>query len=303
MRRLAVGTTLLALLCIAPPAARASVAARHVAAIATFESGILRVERFGRAGAGAIVFIPALFCGSWQWNAQINALSKSYDVFVVTLPGFDGRPMIGGGDLMNRAARSMATLIVAHRLHRPIVVGHSLGGTLAVFFAERYPSDVSNVVTVEGGMPEGPTQAARERAVARATAPFRGIPQSRLGAVLREQQLQYTITSTADVTAVEHYAALSQPQAIVDWMRAAFLLDLTPGLAKIAAPFTVIVPFEPRIDPYVGFATADAKKAAYLRWAAHARDSKVILIQPARHFVMFDEPEEFERALQAALER
>ncbi|MBV9056219.1 MAG: alpha/beta hydrolase [Candidatus Eremiobacteraeota bacterium] len=303
MRRLAVGITLLALLCNPPVGARATVSAHHVAATATFESGILRVERFGRAGARAIVFIPALFCGSWQWNAQINALSKSYDVFVVTLPGFDGRPMISGDDLMNRAARSITALIVAHHLSRPIVVGHSLGGTLAVFLAERYPSDVSNVVTVEGGMPEGATRAEREQAVARETAPFRGIPASRLGAVLREQQLQYTITGKADVVTIERYASRSQPQAIVDWMRAAFLLDLTPGLSKIRAPFTVIVPFEPRIDPYVGFATADAKRAAYVRWAAHARNPKVILIQPARHFVMFDEPEEFERALDAALER
>ncbi|MBV9027972.1 MAG: alpha/beta hydrolase [Candidatus Eremiobacteraeota bacterium] len=303
MRRLALGITLLALLCGPSVAARASVAQRHVAPAATFDSGILRVERFGRAGARPIVFIPALFCGSWQWNAQINALSTSYDLFVVTLPGFDGRPMVAGDDLMNRAARSIAALIVARHLRRPILLGHSLGGTLAVYFAERYPSDVSNVVTVEGGMPEGPTPAARERAVARETAPFRGIPQGKLGAVLREQQLQYTITGAADVATVERYASRSQPRAIVDWMRAAFLLDLTPDLTKIAAPFTVIVPFEPRIDPYVGFATADAKRAAYVRWAAHARNSKVILIQPARHFVMFDEPEEFERALEAALER
>ncbi|MBV8150178.1 MAG: alpha/beta fold hydrolase, partial [Candidatus Eremiobacteraeota bacterium] len=210
-RKVALATATLAVIFAPALAARASVAQRNVAAAATFDSGILKVERFGERGARPIVFIPALFCGSWQWNAQINALSKSYDIFVVTLPGFDGRPMISGDALMDRAARSIHGLIVARRLNRPAVVGHSLGGTLAVYFAERYPHDAGNVITVEGGYPEAPMQAGREAAVAKETAPYRGIPQNKLGPLLREQMLQYTITQTSDVATVERYASLSQP--------------------------------------------------------------------------------------------
>ncbi len=204
---------------------------------------------------------------------------------------------------MNRAARSLHTLIVAHRLNRAIVVGHSIGGTMAIFFAERYPDDVTNVVSVEGGDPEAATQAQRDAAVAKAVAPFQGIPQNRLGAVLRQQQLQYTITAKSDVATVERLATRSTPRAIVAWMRAALTLDLTPGLSRIAVPFTVIIPFDPKIDPYVGFATAATKKHHYTGWAAHAPRSEVLLIEPARHFVMFDRPQEFQRALQTALSR
>src|ERR1700728_985512 len=115
-----------ALLSVVPLSSQASVAQRHVEATAVFDSGILRVERFGASGGRPLIFIPALFCGSWEWNAQINALSREYDVFVVTLPGFDGRARVSGDALMERAARGLHLLIESRDLKQPIVIGHSL---------------------------------------------------------------------------------------------------------------------------------------------------------------------------------
>jgi len=303
MRKLGLVLAAFAMVWVSPPAASATVAQRQVAASATFDSGILRVERFGRRGAQALVFVPGLFCGSWEWNAQINALSKSYDVLVVTLPGMDGRLMIAGDDLMQRAAHSIHELIATQKLKSPILVGHSLGGTLSVYFAEHYTGDLAGVVTVEGGYPIAPTQAQRDAAVARSVAPYEKITQSQVGGVIRQTTLQYTITSKADVAAVEPLAARSDRAAIITWLRAALSLDLTPGLSAIAVPFTAIVPFDPQIDPYQGFPTEDRKRAAYATWVARAPRGEVIVIEPARHFVMFDRPEKFEQALDAAISR
>jgi pimeloyl-ACP methyl ester carboxylesterase len=280
-----------------------TVAQRHVTANATFDVGILRVERFGNPGARSIVFVPALFCGSWQWNAQINALSSTYDVLVVTLPGFDGRPPIEGDDLMARAARSLHLLLTTHRLNRPIVVGHSLGGTISIYYAEHFPHDMTGVVTVEGGYPIAATQTAREAYVAKSTAAYEGIDRSAVGAVIRKQTLQYTITSKADVDTVEPLAARSDPGAIIAWMRAALTLDLTPDLRDIRVPLTVMIPFDPDIDPYQGFQSKEAKLAAYVRWVAAVPNAKVTLVTPSRHFVMFDQPVTFQQDLETALLR
>jgi pimeloyl-ACP methyl ester carboxylesterase len=294
--------TLVALF-VPPLYCNAAVAPRAVAPNATFNSGILKVERFGDSNARAIVFIPALFCGSWQWNAQINALWKSYDLYVVTLPGFDGQAMIAGDDLMARAAQGLDKLITSRHLRRPVVVGHSLGGTLAVYFAQRYPNDLTNLVSVEGGYPVAPTQSARDEQVGKSTAKYEGISQAQTGAVIRDQTLQYTVTDTSDVDAVEPLAGRSDPAAIVAWMRAALTLDLTPELNRITVPFTAIIPFDPTVDPYQGFKTAAQKQADYTRWAANAADGKVVLIAPSRHFVMWDQPERFEQALETAIAR
>src|SRR5690348_7867698 len=63
----------------------------------TFEVGMLRVEHRGTPGRTAIIFIPALFSGAWQWEREIAALSDRYDIYALTLPGFDGRPRDTGG--------------------------------------------------------------------------------------------------------------------------------------------------------------------------------------------------------------
>jgi pimeloyl-ACP methyl ester carboxylesterase len=247
--------------------------------------------------------IPALFCGSWQWNAQINALSSKYELFAVTLPGFDGRSMVTGGDLMARAAASLHQLIAKYHLQRPVVAGHSLGGTIAVFFGEHYPRDAGAIITVEGGYPLAPTQAQRDAAVAKSVAPYKTATQATVGPIIKKTMLHYTITNPDDVDAVEKLAARSDPAAIVAWMQAALSLDLTPGLSHITVPFTVIIPFDPAIDPYQGFKTEQEKFAAYTAWIDHMRYGNVILITPSRHFVMFDQPAKFEEAFEAAISR
>jgi pimeloyl-ACP methyl ester carboxylesterase len=269
----------------------------------TFTTGILQVDHYNKSAGAPIVFIPALYCGAWQWNAQIKALAPYHELYVVTLPGFAGRPMAAGGDLMMRAVNSLHTIIAQHHLTgKAIVVGHSLGGTIAVMLAQTYPHDPRAVITVEGGYPVAPSATERAQRVAAATKPFIGLPQSQLGPVLRKTQLQFVITRPADVDAVEKLASQSYPQAIVDWLRAALLLDLRPGMSKITVPFTAIVPYDRSIDSFRGFGTETAKRAAYEAWVAPAHGG-VRMIAPSRHFVMFDQPSEFQAALEQTLTR
>jgi pimeloyl-ACP methyl ester carboxylesterase len=268
----------------------------------TFDIGMLRVEHFGSPGHTPIIFIPALFCGSWQWQREIAALSDKYDIYALTLPGFDGRPRDTGSDLMDRAASDISALIRTRNIDHPIIVGHSLGGTLAILFGENHPREARSIIAVEGGYPIAPTLAAREQRVNASTAPYIGLDSSAFGSALRTNMLQYVITSRTDIDSMERLAARSDPAAVVQWMRAALVLDLTPQLQNVTVPLTEIVPFDSTIDPYQGFASEAAKHAAYLTWLAHVQNSSVIMIDHSRHFVMLDQPAAFDRILFARIE-
>jgi pimeloyl-ACP methyl ester carboxylesterase len=270
--------------------------------VQTFYSGMLRVEQFGKGGT-PLILIPGLFCGSWEWNGQIPLLSREHTVYAVTLPGFDGMPFVRDDRLMEQATKDLHALVVSRHLVRPAIVGHSLGGTLAIYFAEHEPADAGAIVAVEGGYPAGPTQAARNRSVEQSVKPYLHVSQTEFGPALRTDMLQYVITNKPDLDTVERLAGRSDAKAVVAWMRAALSLDLTPGLKTVAVPFEEIIPFDPVIDPYQGFKTIAAKRAAYASWVAHAPHGSVVMIAHSRHFVMFDRPDAFNRALVTALSR
>jgi pimeloyl-ACP methyl ester carboxylesterase len=268
----------------------------------SFTVGMMRVDHFGTAGRTPIIFIPALFCGASQWQRQIAELSDRYDIYALTLPGFDGRSRDSGSDLMNRAVADISTLITTRHLDHPIIVGHSLGGTLAILFASSHAEEARGIIAVEGGYPVAPTPEAREKSVIQSTAPYVGIAQAAFGDSLNEHMLRFVIRSKSDADSVALVAGRSDPAAVVDWMKAALLLDLTPRLSLISIPLKEIVPFDSTIDPYQGFATIDGKRSAYDAFLAHAPNGSLAMIDHSRHFVMIDQPSAFDHALYSAID-
>ena len=116
--------------------------------------GALSVERFGTRGS-PVVLVPGLASGPWVWKATIDALKETHRVYAVTLAGFDGRAP-GAGDPMRVALDALRDLVAKEHLEKPVIVGHSLGGMLALQVAAAYPDLVSGVVTVDG-LPVFPT--------------------------------------------------------------------------------------------------------------------------------------------------
>jgi pimeloyl-ACP methyl ester carboxylesterase len=108
----------------------------------------LRV-RYVRAGAGPpVVLIHGLGSSIYTWKDTLPALARDHDVVALDLPGFGGSEM--PPDLSGAIyPRIVMGLLDRLGVTRASVVGHSLGGAVAVLVAGSQPERVDRLVLLD----------------------------------------------------------------------------------------------------------------------------------------------------------
>jgi pimeloyl-ACP methyl ester carboxylesterase len=278
-----------------------SLACPVFAADAEYEAGALHVRVTGDRGP-AVVLIPGLASGPWVWDATVERLRKDHVVYLLALPGFDGRKPVAGATFESLQGDLLA-LIEKRRLGKPVLVGHSLGGTLALAFAAGHSDRLAGVVAVDG-LPVFP---GTERMTGDRSALAAGA-RSQFGAQTREQfgagQVEYMkrigVLDAAQAVQLAVHTSRSDIGATAEMAAQLFALDLRPRLGQIKVPVVEISPFNP--PDFAAMGIDEAGKADYYRALMPGIERlEVVSISPARHFVMFDQPEKFAAALDGAL--
>lgn len=121
---------------------------------ATAQTSVFRSERIiveTRGRGPDIVFIPGLGSTGAAWRSTADRLDDRYRVHLITLRGF-GQTDIGAnvnGGLSGPAANEIRRYIQAQNLSRPALIGHSLGGQIALRVAADMGDGVGQVMVVD----------------------------------------------------------------------------------------------------------------------------------------------------------
>jgi pimeloyl-ACP methyl ester carboxylesterase len=273
-----------------------------VPAAETFTVGSLKVERFGGAGK-AVILIPGLAGGRWVWNDTIGSLTKDHTVYAVTLAGFDGTAAPkGDASWLDQADESLASLVRKKHLEKGIIVGHSLGGTIALRFAGRHPDLTAGVVAVDG-LPifPGMERVTAEQRTAIA-AGMRAKIESATPEAFEAQQLGYMQkVGTRDPATAARVAPLnarSDQKAVARYMAEDVTADFRPVLKDATPPILEISPYNaPDFAAGPMTMSEEQKTGYYASLLSSAPNAKVISIGPSRHYVMLDQPVAFQKAL------
>ncbi len=279
------------------PAETANRFAATLEAAERFEVGAMLVERHGAKGR-PLILIPGLASGAWVWQETVRQLRDEHVLYVVTLPGFDGRGAAAGKPIAN-AQEALVKLIETRKLARPVLIGHSLGGTLALAIAAQRPELIGGVVTLDG-LPVFPgsehvslAQRAQMAAAAPAALPAGPVtPQDQQRFAAQQQQYMrgMGVVDMARADELAKLTARSEPDAVMAYMNGILALDLRAELPKVTAPVLVIAPyFEP--DAAQMNISQTQKTDYYASLMAGTPNLKVVSVAPARHFAMFDQPE------------
>lgn len=94
----------------------------------------------------AIIFLHGFLENSTMWNEVIKNLPRAYRKITLDLPGHGKSDNIGYIHTMEEMAEVVRALVDLKKLKKITLVGHSMGGYVALAFAEKYPDLVKSLV-------------------------------------------------------------------------------------------------------------------------------------------------------------
>ncbi|WP_301003576.1 alpha/beta hydrolase [Arsukibacterium sp.] len=268
-----------------PAAVVADAASQQQPACACFN-----VEVIGEGPA--VILIPGVASSGDVWQSTVEALQADYQLHILTLAGFGGVepiPMQNWGEgYLALQQQAILSYINKQQLDKPVVIGHSLGGYLALALAAGAPEQIGGAINVDGlpalgalfsqnsAPPENVTTDSDSKPAQR-----RGFdPMAMARSMASDPGWQQRIAS--DMTRSD---GPTSGRVMGELMRA----DLRPQLAAIRVPVLTLgalqhgAPYSTPEQVQANYEQQLAKAPAAFHRFAFARNSK--------HFIMADAPD------------
>ena len=262
-----------------------------------FSSGEISVST--RGSGPDVILIHGLAGHVDVWAPAAAALADRYRLHLVQIHGFGGVPRSSTDSLVARAvAREVARYIREVRLTRPSVVGHSMGGTIALMVAADHPALTERIMVVDmlpfmGAMFEQPD------ASPEALRPMAEQMRAQLLHTDMLDQLVGTMTrSEANRQKLLQYAKASDRPTVAQAMHEIILTDMRPQLPRLTIPLTVLYvqPTNVRLSP------RQFDHVMKQTWGS-APNANLVRIEDSAHYIQLDQPARFVAAVDEFMRR
>jgi len=274
----------------------------HAASTRLFaDATVVTRDRFSDEIVGRgpeLILVPGLASSRATWKATADRLRSNYRLHLIQIAGFAGEPVRGNaaGDVLVPTAEALDAYLVEQHLAPATVIGHSLGGTMALYLAEHHGDHLKKVLLVDSlpfysvlmGGPNATVDSIRPMA--------ERIRASTTRAPNMDRVIAGMVTSPDNRALVNDWGLASDVSTVNRAVADDMELDLRPGLAAIATPITLLYP-----DYAPAGAPPGMTDGMYGQAYAAAPHKTLTRIDNSLHFIMFDQPAAFATALDAFL--
>ncbi|HEY1132297.1 MAG TPA: alpha/beta hydrolase [Roseateles sp.] len=247
----------------------------------------LRVDVVGQGRP--VLMIPGLNSAAATWTQTCAALQPGVQCHVVQLPGFAGAPAVVTEHFLHGMRDRLLAYLDDRKLDRPVVMGHSLGGVLALQMAAERPGRIERLVIVDSlpflaGL-RGMTPEAARGAAAAMRQQMLGATKEQWEAGARQGAMGMS-RDPANNERVYGWSLASDRATSAQAMSELWGEDLRPLLPMITTPTVVLgawAAFEP-----MGSTLESTRKIFETQYAG-LNGVKVSMSQRGYHFLMWDD--------------
>jgi pimeloyl-ACP methyl ester carboxylesterase len=235
----------------------------------------------------ALVFIHGWSCDSNYWREQVPEFKKKYTVVTVDLAGHGGTDGSRSDWSMARFGQDVATALAAVPNKQLVLVGHSMGGPVAIEAARLLKGRVLGII----GVDTFKTIGAPLLSAAQLDAAVKPFEANFIGHT-REVVARYFFAPGADqalANKVAYDMSLSPPNVAIPAMRAVLSYDFAAPLKEITAPIVAI-------NSDLGEPVND------LRIRKVLPRFRAVVIPGDGHFLMLEDPARFNPALETEVQ-
>ncbi|MBT9393830.1 alpha/beta hydrolase [Hymenobacter sp. NST-14] len=251
-----------------------------------------------------MLLIPGLTCPGAVWDETVAHYQKQYQCHIISLAGFGGNAAPASTDqLLQNVRDQLLAYVNTQQLSKPAVIGHSLGGFMALWMSSTAPEALGPLVIVDSlpfiGAIQNPA-ATVEQVRPIAEQMRRQMTQGRMNPAQQRQMVAGLVTDTARISQVARWGQASDPATVAQAMYDMYTTDLRPAVARIQQPVLVLGAWA----AYQAYgSTKESTRAIFEQQYAKLPRHRVEMSEAGRHFLMYDDTQWFFRQADAFLKQ
>jgi len=246
-----------------------------------------------------MILIPGFASSGETWDSTVAHYENRYMCHVLTLAGFAGVPPIHS-PLLSTVVDDLAIYIKDQHLTKPIIIGHSLGGNVAMDLAARHPELVGPIVIVDSlpfyagawfdakTLDDAKASIAAMHAYMAAQTHDQYVATAQSGAATK-----FMVTDPARLQQIIGWGVATDQTTAADTMAELISQDLRPELARITAPTLLLgtwVGLKAQLAQGNVTITRASVQETFQQQYTSLPHLHFVMSETSRHFIMFDDP-------------